>query len=484
MIQAGAKIYFMGIGGTGMASVAGLCKKAGYNVSGSDLALYPPTSLMLERLKLEVETPYKAENIKKHSPDLVIVANCLSRGNEEIEYVLENKIPHTSFPALLGDYFLSDKVSTVVAGTHGKTTTTSILAHMLNELGEDPSFMIGGQPNNFEYGFRLGKGKFFAIEGDEYDTAFFDKGPKFLHYRAKHLIMNNLEFDHADIYDNLEAIEKQFKKLATSMESPDRIIANMDDPGVAKIIDELGLSDKVTRVATAGQCKNAETTVLNVEISHSGSQQNWITTVQSSHFGKFKFRSPLSGYHNIANIAQTIACFGSFAKQGDLSRDIKTEELIAAIESFEGVKRRLDLLGTFGTTEIFEDFAHHPTAVKLVIEGFKAAYPERRLLVAFEPRSATQRRNVFQNAYSKSLSLADRIYIGACPVDERIDPEGRMNTDELVDSIGPKALAFKANTDLMNKLIDDITPGDAVIFMSSGSFSGVQHELLEKMQKA
>ncbi len=482
-LKKNAKIYFMGIGGTGMASVAGLCHEAGFEVSGSDTGLYPPTSLMLERLKLDVRTPYDAQNISSILPDLIVVANCLSRGNVEIEYMLEKNIPKTSFPALLGEHFLRNSVSTVVTGTHGKTTTTSLISHMLEELGQDPSFMIGGLPQNFKNSFKLGKGPFFVIEGDEYDTAFFDKGPKFLHYCPKHLVLNNLEFDHADIYNNLEEIEIQFKKVTKLVPSPDRILANVDDPGIAKLILELGIENDVTRVATKGESAKADTRLAKVEFEKNSSGiVEWIVTVESNVYGMLRFRSPLRGYHNMANITQAIAVFGSFERHGDLDRKINPMDLVSSIESFKGVKRRLDLLGSFEGTDIYEDFAHHPTAVQLTIEGLRAENASRRLLVAFEPRSATQRRNVFQDDYSKTLALADRIYLGACPVDTRIDEKERMNTKQLQTSIGANALSFERNEDLLEQLIRDLKPGDAVIFMSSGPFSGIQHEMVKRMR--
>jgi UDP-N-acetylmuramate: L-alanyl-gamma-D-glutamyl-meso-diaminopimelate ligase len=477
----GSKIYFMGIGGTGMAAVAGLFQEAGYQISGSDAGIYPPMSNMLEELKIPVRTPYATDNVKAQNPDLVVVANVLSRGNIELEYALENNLKFTSFPALLGEHFLSSRISAVVAGTHGKTTTSSLLAHILYELGEDPSFVIGGIPRNFPRSFRLGKSSLVVIEGDEYDTAFFDKGPKFLHYRPKHLILNNLEFDHADIYENLAAIEKQFANVANLVTDKKRIIANVDDPGIRKLVCDLGIEAKVLRVAALGQEAEAEVRILSFEASASRpGAQHWVAKIATAEWGDVTIETTLSGRHNLANIAMVLACLMSMTRQRELKNPLTRNDLErvkAAISSFTSVKRRLDHLGSFGGIDVYEDFAHHPTAVRNVIEGFKAVYPKKRLVVAFEPRSATNRRNVFQEAYAKTLALADLVFIGESMNDQRIPEDQRFSATKLELAIGKKAQAFNTNDALLMALKDSLQVGDAVIFMSSGSFSGAQHKL-------
>lgn len=472
-------VYFMGIAGTGMAAVAGLCAEAGYNVIGSENdQIYPPMSTMLEELKIPVAAPYAAENIAKAKPALLVVANALSRGNPEIEATLAQDLNYTSFPKLMGDYFLKDRVSCVVTGTHGKTTTSSLLAHVLNELGEDPSFMIGGIPKNFPRSFRLAKGKTFCIEGDEYDTAFFDKGPKFLHYRAKHLIVNNIEFDHADIYKNVEAIEVQFEKLIGQMSPPDRVIANMDDPGVKRVIDRLGLSQKVLAVHTLTN-KNDSAVWMERMSPAAATDPNgmWHAAIGTKLLGTINIETSLSGSHNMANIAQVIGCLISLQNKGDLKTPLSASKLVAAFKSFAGVKRRLELLASSNNIDIFEDFAHHPTAVSLVIEGYRKAHPTKRLLVAFEPKNATSRRNIFQNDYVTMLGKADRVYIGACAKDKRVADEERMDTEAIAKEIGAKAKAYDSNDTLLTELKGELRPGDAVIFMSSGSFSGIQYKL-------
>lgn len=482
-IPKGGHIYFMGIGGTGMAAVAGLFREAGYRVSGSDAGIYPPMSTMLEELKIPVKTPYAEGNIKGQNPDLVVVANVLSRGHVELEYALENGLKYTSFPALLGEHFLEERIAAVVTGTHGKTTTSSLLAHVVFELGEDPSFIIGGIPNNFPRSFRVGSGKLVVIEGDEYDTAFFDKGPKFLHYRPKHLILNNLEFDHADIYENLAAIEKQFAKVVGLVADKKRVIANLDDPGIFKLVTELGIREKVFGVASRGEAKGAEVSVRRFEASASSpDRQSWKATVATTEWGELTVETALSGRHNLANVAMVLGCLMSMTRQGELKRPLAKadmERVIAAIGSFKSVKRRLDHLGTYSGIDVYEDFAHHPTAVRSVIEGFKAVYPSKRLVIAFEPRSASNRRNVFQEAYAKTLSLADLVFIGESMQDKRIPEDQRFSATKLEKDIGRKARSFPTNDELLSGLRDTLKEGDAVIFMSSGSFSGTQHKLAQ-----
>lgn len=481
-LKGGSTIYFMGIGGTGMAAVAGLCQEAGYNVIGSDGAIYPPMSTMLEELQIKVLTPYSSENLDSAKPDLVVTANALSRGHVELEALLRSGIPYTSFPKLMGDEFLSKRISIVVTGTHGKTTTSSLLAHILNELGEDPGFVIGGIPHNFPRSFRLGEGKTFVIEGDEYDTAFFDKGPKFLHYHPHHLIINNIEYDHADIYPNVEAIERQFENVAKLVPATGAILANWDDPRVKNIFSRINPTARLVKVSTTGKDKSADVYLdqWSAREKNRGTQI-WSASIHTKTWGLLELETTLSGIHMLANVTQVVATIESLMLGGFI-RKVDAEKLSAAMTTFKSVARRLDHLGHAGDVDVFEDFAHHPTAVGLVIEGFKAVYPNRKLHVAFEPKNATSRRNTFQNDYVKKFSLADAVYIGPCPEDKRIPAEQRMNTAQLAGEIGRKAAAFQSNEDLLNRMIDSIKPGDAVIFMSAGSFSGIQYRLLDALK--
>ncbi len=479
-LQPGDAVYFLGIGGTGMASVAGLAQEAGFKVSGSDANIYPPMSTMLEELGIKVHTPYAAENLGKANPKLVVVANALSRGHVELEALLSSSTRYTSFPAFLGDNFLHKRASVVVAGTHGKTTTTSIMACVAKDLGWDPGYLIGGIPRDLPRSFALGTGKIFAIEGDEYDTAFFDKDSKFLHYRPKYVILNNIEFDHADIFKDLAAIEAQFTKLLDLVSDPTKIIANIDDTGVASLLDRLQLTQKVTTVATLGKNTNAKVKLLKLEAPAPGKGDLWKIAVQTADGQKREVMTHLAGPHNAANICQVLACLDLIQAAGDAPK-VEFAKIAQAIQKFSGVKRRLDRLASVRDIDVFEDFAHHPTAVKAVLESMRTLYPGRRLIVAFEPKNATSRRNVFVKEFAKSLSVADQVFIGACPVDQRIPADQRMNTAEMAQLIGERAQAFGDNEALLESLVALAKPNDAIIFMSSSSFSGIQYRLGERL---
>jgi UDP-N-acetylmuramate: L-alanyl-gamma-D-glutamyl-meso-diaminopimelate ligase len=479
-LKAGDVVYFMGIGGTGMASVAGLAQEAGYKVIGSDANIYPPMSTMLENLGIAVRTPYSPENILTSGAQLVVVANALSRNHVELEAMLGSGIPYTSFPAFLGDYFLGHRKSIVVAGTHGKTTTTSLLAHVLVQLGWDPGYLIGGIPRTLPRSFALGKGPLFAIEGDEYDTAFFDKDSKFLHYRPRYVILNNIEFDHADIFPSLEAIEAQFTKLLARVDDPARILANVDDPGVVKLLGQLQLTHKVTRVATRGETADASVRLLSLAPPTEGRDAAWTLRIQVAGQAPLTLRTQLAGPHNAANICQILACLWQISQQKDAPQ-WEPRALEDAIASFTGVKRRLDRLSSAADVEVFEDFAHHPTAVKAVIESMRTLYPSRRLIVAFEPKNATSRRNVFMHEFAASLGLADRVLIGPCPVDLRIPGDQRMNTEVMAHLIGERAQAFADNEELLESLVREARANDAIVFMSSGSFSGIQYRIGDRL---
>lgn len=477
-IEPNAKLYFIGIGGTGMASVAGLAQQAGFEVEGSDNPLYPPMSTMLESLKIKVSSPYSEDNLKGKNPDLFIVGNALSRGHPELELALASGTPYTSFPGFMGQAILNKRENIVVAGTHGKTTTTSLMTHSLMALGVDPGYLIGGIPKGFSSGFSLGKHPLFVIEGDEYDTAFFDKNSKFLHYRPRYIIFNNLEFDHADIFADLSAIERQFSQLLDLVPDSKNIIANWDDPGVRAVIQKSKYADHVTKVSTAGKFPECDVVVKDVMAG----EDYWECSLQVKSWGIIPVKTSLIGQHNIANIAQVVACINQLQK-GGLLPQVTIEALSKAIASFAGVSRRLELIASESGVDIYEDFAHHPTSVGRVIDSFRLSHPAKRLVVAFEPRNATSRRNVFMQDYAKSLGQADQVMLGYCPVDSRIPEDQRMNTQQLADMIGPKAKAFDDNGSLLDQLAASLIENDVVIFMSSGSFSGIQYQISDRLKR-
>ncbi len=475
------RLFFSGIAGTGMGSVAGLFQALGYFVAGSDNAIYPPMSTMLEKLGIRVFSPYSEKNIDEFKPDLVIVGNALSRGHPEADYVMRKQIPFTSFPALLGEEILSKKETIVVSGTHGKTTTTALICHLLEGLGLNPSYLIGGVPKDKEHSFHVGDGPLFAIEGDEYDTAFFDKGPKFLHYRPKYLIVNNIEYDHADIYANIEEIYTQFIKLMRLVDEPKNIIANIDNPGVREVLTRMDYWDKVTSVATLGE-QGAATFTFKRRLD-TDADERWSGTIHHENHGSAALNLSIPGEHNLANAAMAYSLLMRLKEAGSLNISKEADHKLGDLfKSFAGVKRRIELVAKNSGIFIYEDFAHHPTAVAEGLKSLRFAHPQKRLLVAFEPKNATSRRNVFTHELAKSLGLADGIYIGACPLDLRIPEEQRMDTKVLGDLIGSKAKIFDDNQHLWNSLRLDIKKEDIIVFMSSSSFDGMQKNAAEYIQ--
>jgi len=354
-----------------------------------------------------------------------------------------------------------------------------MMSYCLSKLGEEPGYFIGGAPHDLPSGFELGKGPFFVLEGDEYDTAFFDKASKFHHYRPQFLMINAIEFDHADIFANLDAVNSEFKRLIRNVAKPEQIIVNGNDEVVRAVCEEVGVWNKVTKTAPYKAIDGATVTVTRAE-AESGTSQKWVVELQTKSFGKLAVKTHLAGSYNAANIAQVVATF-DVMKQAGAIKNLNSEKLVEALQSFRGVKRRLELLASVGGVDIYEDFAHHPTAVEHVIGAMRKTCPGRRLIVAFEPKNATGRRNVFENEYVRVFGLADHVFIGECPLDLRIPEDRRMDTFKLAKSVGQKAHAFKTNDDLLKNLAEEAKSGDVVIFMSSGSFSGCQHRLKDAL---
>jgi UDP-N-acetylmuramate: L-alanyl-gamma-D-glutamyl-meso-diaminopimelate ligase len=344
--------------------------------------------------------------------------------------------------------------------------------------------LIGGVPRDLASAFSLGNRKVFVIEGDEYDTAFFDKGSKFLHYHPRFAILNNLEFDHADIFKDLAAIEGQFTKFVGLVENHRNLVVNVDDPGMRSLVTRLGIIDQITSVSGLGQHNDASLVVQSAGAitTKAGSQSaNWQLRLKSEVFGSFDLETQLTGVHNASNIAHAIGLLGRL-QQEELIGKISIPDLQAIVVRFRGVKRRLEHLNSWNNIDIYEDFAHHPTAVGLVLDGFRASHPGRRILAAFEPKNATSRRNVFTEHFAQSLGKADLVFIGKCPEDSRIAPDQRMDTGKLAKLIGERAIACAENDELGEKLAAAARPGDAIIFMSAGSFSGIQHRLITMIQ--
>lgn len=477
-------IYFMGIAGTGMGSVAGLLREAGYRVSGSDQQIYPPMSDLLAGLDIPLYTPYAAENIRVAQPDLVVVANALSRGHEELEAVLQAQIPYTSFPALLGEVFLRtpDAVNIVVSGTHGKSTTSAWLAWILQQLGESPSYFIGGVPKGGDKGYHLGKGRVFILEGDEYDTAFFDKKSKFLHYNPTLVVINNIEYDHADIFPNLEAVQQAFCELAAPVVPPANIIVNGDDVHIRTLCAQERLPQGVTCFATDRRDLADVSTPVQLQRSvYQPGRKQWAHELRCG-AENYTIYSPNGGAHNGANLA---AIFSVLLRLRELEviRCGDPQAWVQAAATFPGVKRRQEFLGQVANILFFRDFAHHPSAVRAMIRFFRDAYPDYRLFCAFDPKNATSRRSVFEPQYAEAFMHSDFTLLGPCQVDARIPAPQRMDTKRLAAGVGAHCLAFDSIVDMRRFLLANLRPGDCVVMFSCGAFSQLGEQVLQELKR-
>ena len=459
-------IHLMGICGVGMASLAGILKERGYTVTGSDQNIYPPMSHFLEDLSIPVIEGYDAENLHP-VPDLVIVGNVITKENPEAVELSRLGISYLSLPQALRAFAMKGAKSIVVCGTHGKTTTSALAAWALEKAGMDPGFMIGGIPKNFQKNFKLGDGPYFVVEGDEYDTAFFDKGPKFLHYSPWIVILTSIEFDHADIYRDLAHLLESFRKLIQLIPSKGLLIANGDDP---VILDEskqaqcrvitYGLSQGVEWRATASVIREDFTTL---RILKGNSEYMTLST-------------PLYGNHNISNLLSIVA----------LSDHLRMNSLVfsEAMKNFNGIKRRQEIKGEKRGILVLDDFAHHPTAVRETISAVKGKYNDHRLLAVFEPRSNSSRRNIFQERYAESFEGADMTFVPEPPLMEKIPETERFSSSRLVEDLKKRGFQafYSPDTDhLLDVIIREARAGDVVLIMSNGSFDHLHDRLLEKL---
>jgi UDP-N-acetylmuramate: L-alanyl-gamma-D-glutamyl-meso-diaminopimelate ligase len=468
------RVYLIGIGGTAMASLAGMLQQRGYDVAGSDEHVYPPMSTYLERLRIKVLEGYTKEHLLTFRPDLVVVGNAAAVTNAEAAATLELDLPYTSMPEAIYELFIKGKHSIVVTGTHGKTTTTSLMAWILEAAGRDPSMVVGGIPINFNQNFKLGDGDDFVIEGDEYNTAFFDKGPKFLHYGANTLIVNNIEFDHADIYANLEAIIDAFRKVVQAVAPGDTIIANGDDANVASL-----RGDARARWVTFGWERERDIFATDVELAPEG------TSFTAWWEGRewFRFRSTMSGRHNVLNALADIAAARL--------RGLSAEEIQKGLDSFQGIKRRMEVRGVERGVTVIDDFAHHPTAIATTLHGARRRYPGRRLWALFEPRSISSSRKEFEGGYIDAFHEADRVVIG--PIFHRERYETRYGLDKMMSV--PEIIKRLNADGVETRQIDDFdriadvvaaeaVEGDVVVVMSSGAFGGVHEKILGRLRPA
>jgi UDP-N-acetylmuramate: L-alanyl-gamma-D-glutamyl-meso-diaminopimelate ligase len=472
------KVHLIGIGGTGMGAVAGLLAAAGHEVRGSDAAVYPPMSEQLAALGVPIMMPYRAENLD-WGPELVVVGNVHGKDHVEVKAAQAEQIPLTSFPAVLGEKLLDDKHSIVVTGTHGKTTTTSLLAHILLEAGRDPSLFVGGVPVALGQGWRLGNGTDFVVEGDEYDTAFFDKGPKFVHYRPRTAILTSIELDHVDIFPSFDAVRDAFKKLIALLPADGLLVVCAESPDVVAIashaacqVERYAVLDDADGTPPAGTTWWAN----NLEVGKSGR-----VAFDVYHKGERfeRFETLLVGRHNVDNCVAAIAVAHA--------RGVSIKEIQRGVASFAGVRRRQELRGVAGGVTVLDDYAHHPTAVRETLKALRRRFPKRRLIAVYEPRSATSRRRTFQAEFADAFAHADEVIVGKLFDPSRIPAEERFSPEKLALDLhqsGTKA-AYVAEVDaIVKQLAESAAPGDVVCVLSSGSFDGLHDKLLDAIGDA
>jgi UDP-N-acetylmuramate: L-alanyl-gamma-D-glutamyl-meso-diaminopimelate ligase len=460
-------IHLIGICGTAMASLAGMLQQRGFQVTGSDAAAYPPMSDFLASLGIAVSQPFAEKNLDLR-PDLVVVGNAISRGNVELEYLLDHRVPFCSLPQLLHDEFLRGKEVLVVAGTHGKTTTTSMLSWIFESAGLQPSFLIGGIAENFGSSFQLGTGKHFILEGDEYDTAFFDKGPKFLHYFPDHVILTSVEFDHADIYKDLDAVETSFKRLVNLIPRRGKLIAFDTGESVERC-----MAKAFCEVERYGATEKAGWQISNLRTGRSST--NWSVLHNGEHWADFEF--PLAGEYNVWNATAAAALASACG--------VSKEQVAEALSTFKSVKRRLEVRAEIDGVTIIEDFAHHPTAINVTLKALRARYPAARLWAILEPRSNTLRRNIFQQELAKSLSVADEVVIANVFKSDAIPEDQRLNLDAVASDIGKngRRARIAPEVDSIVELVaPELRPGDVVAILSNGGFGGIYEKLPQRLK--
>jgi UDP-N-acetylmuramate: L-alanyl-gamma-D-glutamyl-meso-diaminopimelate ligase len=455
-------IHFIGICGTAMASVAAAMKERGLEVTGSDQNVYPPMSTFLSERGVELMAGYAEANLSRN-PDLVVIGNAISRGNPEAEAVLERKLRYCSLPELLKGTFLQGRRSIVVAGTHGKTTTTSLLAWVFEHNGRNPSFLIGGIPGNFGQGARFTDSPWFILEGDEYDTAFFDKRSKFVHYLPEIGILNNLEMDHADIFDDLKSIQRSFSHFIRLIPRNGLLLANGDDPNLAGLIDEA----KHCPTKRFGLGPANEFRASGLQLDADGSRFTLSTS---------EFRAPLVGEFNVRNALAVAVC----ARHCGFT----DAEIQSAFDSFRNVKRRMETRGEAGGVTVVDDFGHHPTAIRETIRALRVRFRGRRIWAVFEPRSNTTRRNLFQEELVNALECADEVVVAEVARLEQLPIEMRLNPEKLIADLrrrGREANYLPSVEAIVEHTVSRARPGDVVCVFSNGGFGGIHGKLLDRL---
>ena len=460
-------VHLVGICGTGMGSLAGLLADAGYKVTGSDESIYPPMSTMLQERGIPVLQGYRPEHVD-YRPDLIVIGNVATKSNPEAVAAIERGIPYLSMPQAIGQLFLEGRHPLVVAGTHGKTTTAALLAWVLECAGRHPSFLVGGVLSNFNRSFGLGPGEDFVIEGDEYETSFFDKGPKFLHYRPLTGILTSVEYDHAEMFSSLDAVKDAFRRFVALVPRDGLLVCCDDDPNVREVIAAAGAPVALYGASEGsgwrGRIQAADARGMRFEVTKDGRP-----------FGRFE--SPLSGIHNLRNMLAVTAAASA--------RGVEAAAIGEGLRTFAGVRRRQEVRGVAGGVTIIDDFAHHPTAVRLTLDGLRQKYAGRTIWAIFEPRTNTSRRSVFQQEYASAFDSAEQVIIAAVDHPERA-PEGqRFSPADLVRDLrarGRTADYVAGVGEIIARVVDGARDGDVVVIMSNGAFGGIHAKLLEALK--
>jgi len=456
-----------------MASLAGMLKACGHRVTGSDEKVYPPMDKMLESLGIQIMPGYNAENLTP-APDCIVVGNAIPRGNPEVEETLRLRLLYRSLPEVLKTEFVRGRRSLVVAGTHGKTTTTSLAAWVIDQAGLNPTFLVGGVVQNFGVSFRVTDSDYFIIEGDEYDTAYFDKGPKFMHYLPEVAIVNNIEFDHADIYKDLEAVKLAFRRLMNLVPENGKLIAGWDSSHVREVVASFG-EKLFTQLETFGTCDDAKWQARDIRFAE-----------DMTHFTVFcegtkwqDFQTPLIGDFNVRNCLATIVAADAWA--------IDREKIAEGLATFQSVRRRCEVRGEVNGVIVIDDFAHHPTAVRETLVALRMKYPDRRLVAVFEPRSRTSCHATFQDAYIDAFAPADYVIVSRVYDAQRAaEMGGVLDIEELIDAVGATNKPASAITDveeIVAKLGNELRSGDVVAIMSNGAFGGIHEKLLAALHE-
>jgi UDP-N-acetylmuramate: L-alanyl-gamma-D-glutamyl-meso-diaminopimelate ligase len=468
--QSVRRVHLVGVAGTGMGAFAGMLKAAGYLVTGSDENVYPPMSDMLREWGIEVFTPYSAENLDRARPELAITGNVIRRANPEATAVRERGIPQMSFPAAFGSLIAAGKHCVVIVGTHGKTTTAALMAHVLVEAGRDPSFLVGGVTGNYGGNFRLGKGDVVVVEGDEYDTAYFDKGPKFLHYRARTALLTSIEFDHADIFTDLAHYQSAFEQFCHTLPADGWLGVSASYPDAV----HLARAHSKAPVSTYGNAKGAEYHAEKATFWGDGARFRVRYTGGES----ADLLLPMSGYHNVEN---AVGVYAAARRLG-----VSSAAISRGFAGFQGVKRRQEPRGEIGGVLVIDDFAHHPTAVRETIEGIRQRYIGRRVWAVFEPRSNTSRRNIHQAEYARAFDGADVVSIRLPEPHDKVPADQRLDVPAIVAALrarGIEATCSGEVTELVRIVLGGARRGDVILVMSNGSFGGFIPALLSALRE-